>query len=209
MANGDSITPMMERREDPIELSIEDQMDIAAPNAMERMPSEGMDIEIIEDEDGGVTIDFDPSMRDIDEGDFSRNLAEEMDRGFLGGMANNLMGEYDSNKASRQDWEDAYRDGLDLLGFTYEERTLPFRGSTGVTHPLLAEAATQFQAQAFNELLPPDGPVRTSVLGAPTREKEQQARRVKEFMNYYITNVMEEYTPDFDQMLFFLILLAS
>jgi len=209
MANGDSITPMMERREDPIELSIEDQMDIAAPNAMEPMPSEGMDIEIIEDEDGGVIIDFDPSMRDVDEGDFSRNLAEEMDQGFLGGMANNLMGEYDSNKASRQDWEDAYRDGLDLLGFTYEERTLPFRGSTGVTHPLLAEAATQFQAQAFNELLPPDGPVRTSVLGAPTREKEQQARRVKEFMNYYITNVMEEYTPDFDQMLFFLPLAGS
>ena len=70
MANGDNITPMVERREDPIELTIEDQMDIAAPNAMERMPSEGMDIEIIEDEDGGVLIDFDPSMRDIDEGDF-------------------------------------------------------------------------------------------------------------------------------------------
>ena len=209
MANGDSITPMMERREDPIELSIEDQMDIAAPNAMEPMPSEGMDIEIIEDEDGGVTIDFDPSMRDIDEGDFFRNLAEEIDTGILGSVANELMGEFDANKSSRQEWEDTYREGLELLGFSYEERTLPFRGSTGVTHPLLAEAATQFQAQAFNELLPPDGPVRTSVIGAPTREKEQQARRVKEFMNYYITNVMEEYTPEFDQMLFYLPLAGS
>lgn len=209
MANGDNITPMVERREDPIELTIEDQMDIAAPNSMERMPSEGMDVEIIEDEEGGVLIDFDPSMRDVDEGDFNRNLAEEMERGDLGAVANELVAEYDSGKASRQDWEDTYRDGLELLGFTYEERTMPFRGATGVTHPLLAEAATQFQAQAFNELLPPDGPVRTSVLGTPTKEKEQQARRVKEFMNYYITNIMEEYTPEFDQMLFYLPLAGS
>jgi hypothetical protein len=209
MANGDSIMPMMERREDPIDLSIEDQVEIAVPGAMENMAREGLDIEITEDDEGGVVIDFDPSMRDIDEGDFFRNLAEEIDTGILGSVANELMGEFDANKSSRQEWEDTYRDGLELLGFSYEERTLPFRGSTGVTHPLLAEAATQFQAQAFNELLPPDGPVRTSVIGAPTREKEQQARRVKEFMNYYITNVMEEYTPEFDQMLFYLPLAGS
>jgi hypothetical protein len=209
MANGDSIMPMMERREDPIDLSIEDQVEIAVPGAMENMAREGLDIEITEDDEGGVIIDFDPSMRDIDEGDFFRNLAEEIDTGILGSVANELMGEFDANKSSRQEWEDTYRDGLELLGFSYEERTLPFRGSTGVTHPLLAEAATQFQAQAFNELLPPDGPVRTSVIGAPTREKEQQARRVKEFMNYYITNVMEEYTPEFDQMLFYLPLAGS
>jgi hypothetical protein len=98
---------------------------------------------------------------------------------------------------------------LELLGFTYEERTQPFRGATGVTHPLLAEAATQFQAQAFNELLPAGGPVRTTILGDLTREKEAQAKRVKEFMNYYITNVMEEYTPEFDQMLFYLPLAGS
>ena len=202
MANGDSIMPMMERREDPIDLSIEDQVEIAVPGAMENMAREGLDIEITEDDEGGVVIDFDPSMRDVDEGDFFRNLAEEINTGILGSVANELMGEFDANKSSRQEWEDTYREGLELLGFSYEERTLPFRGSTGVTHPLLAEAATQFQAQAFNELLPPDGPVRTSVVGAPTREKEQQARRVKEFMNYYITNVMEEYTPEFDQMLF-------
>ena len=210
MAQGDSIMPMVERREAPIDLTIEDQMDIAVPNSFEEMPSEGMDIEIIEDEDGGVTVDFDPSMRNMeDEGDFNRNLAEELDSSLLGVVANELMGEFDANKSSRKDWEDTYRDGLDMLGFTYEERTLPFRGSTGVTHPLLAEAATQFQAQAFNEKLPPDGPVRTAIVGEPTKDKEQQARRVKEFMNYYITNVMEEYTPEFDQMLFFLPLAGS
>ena len=98
---------------------------------------------------------------------------------------------------------------MELLGFSYEERAQPFRGASGVTHPLLAEAATQFQAQAFNELLPASGPVRTAVLGAETREKEQQAIRVKQFMNYYITNVMEDYTPEFDQMLFYLPLAGS
>jgi hypothetical protein len=210
MAQGDSIMPMVERREDPIDLTIEDQVDIAVPNSFEEMPSEGMDIEIIQDEDGGVIVDFDPSMRNRgDEGDFNRNLAEELESSLLGVVGNELMGEFDANKASRKDWEDTYRDGLDMLGFTYTERTLPFRGSTGVTHPLLAEAATQFQAQAFNEMLPPDGPVRTAIVGEPTKDKEQQARRVKEFMNYYITNVMEEYTPEFDQMLFFLPLAGS
>ena len=210
MAQGDSIMPMVERREGPIDLTIEDQVDIAVPNSFEEMPSEGMDIEIIEDDDGGVIVDFDPSMRNRgDEGDFNRNLAEELESSLLGVVANELMGEFDANKASRKDWEDTYRDGLDMLGFTYTERTLPFRGSTGVTHPLLAEAATQFQAQAFNEMLPPDGPVRTAIVGEPTKDKEQQARRVKEFMNYYITNVMEEYTPEFDQMLFFLPLAGS
>lgn len=210
MAQGDSIMPMVERREDPIDLTIEDQVDIAVPNSFEEMPSEGMDIEIIQDDDGGVIVDFDPSMRNRgDEGDFNRNLAEELESSLLGVVGNELMGEFDANKASRKDWEDTYRDGLDMLGFTYTERTLPFRGSTGVTHPLLAEAATQFQAQAFNEMLPPDGPVRTAIVGEPTKDKEQQARRVKEFMNYYITNVMEEYTPEFDQMLFFLPLAGS
>jgi len=119
------------------------------------------------------------------------------------------LGEFDANKASRQDWEDAYANGLELLGFSYEERTEPFRGASGVTHPLLAEAATQFQAQAFNELLPPSGPVRTVVMGKETPEKMDQAQRVKQFMNYYLTNVMEEYTPDMDQMLFYLPLAGS
>ena len=212
MANGtEGVTSMVERLtgDAPVELTVEEQVEIAVPGALANAPREGLDIEIEETEDGGVIVDFDPGADLIDEGDFGRNLAEEMDMGDLGAVANDLLSEYDSNKASRQDWEDAYSKGLEMLGFNYEERSEPFRGATGVTHPLLAEAATQFQAQAFNEMLPPSGPVRTAVVGSITRDKEAQARRVKEFMNYYITNVMEEYTPEFDQMLFYLPLAGS
>jgi hypothetical protein len=144
-----------------------------------------------------------------DDGAFDRNLAEEMDRGDLGSVSNDLLSQYESAKESRGDWEEEYSKGLELLGFKYEERTNPFRGATGVTHPLLAEAATQFQAQAFNELLPPEGPVRTHVMGEITKEKEAQSKRVKDFMNYYLTNVAMEYTPEFDQMLFYLPLAGS
>ena len=94
----------------------------------------------------------------------------------LGRIASELLGEFDANKASRQEWEDAYANGLELLGFSYEERTQPFRGATGVTHPLLAEAATQFQAQAFNELLPAAGPVRTAIIGSETQGKAAAVR---------------------------------
>ena len=166
-------------------------------------------IEILEEDDGGVTVDFDPEdMRGEDE-DFYANLAEEMPDRELSRIGNDLAAEFDANKSGRQDWEDAYTNGLELLGFNYEERTQPFRGSSGVTHPLLAEAATQFQAQAFNELLPAGGPVRTQVMGEETHAKVDQAKRVRQFMNYYITNVMEDYTPDMDQMLFYLPLAGS
>ena len=169
---------------------------------------DGIEIEMTED--GGVTIDLDPTAENNPmTGEFYRNLATEIDDSELGRLSSDLVSEYDANKSSRKDWEDAYANGLELLGFNYEERTQPFRGATGVTHPLLAEAATQFQAQAFNELLPPMGPVRTTIMGTPTKEKEEQAKRVREFMNYYMTNVMEEYTPEFDQMLFYLPLAGS
>ena len=171
--------------------------------------AENMNVEVTPDEDGGVTIDFDPQDQRGAGDDFYMNLAEEMPDGELGRIANELLAEFDANKSSRQEWEDAYANGLELLGFSYEERAQPFRGASGVTHPLLAEAATQFQAQAFNELLPASGPVRTTILGAETREKQQQAQRVRHFMNYYITNVMEEYTPELDQMLFYLPLAGS
>lgn len=167
------------------------------------------EIEITPTEDGGVEIDFEPSDKRGENEDFYANLAEEIPDRELGRIASELMSEFDANKSSRQEWEDAYASGLELLGFTYEERTQPFRGASGVTHPLLAEAATQFQAQAFNELLPPSGPVRTVVMGRETREKLAQSQRVQSFMNYYITNVMEEYTPDMDQMLFYLPLAGS
>ena len=192
------------------------EVELEVPGAMEPMSSIGfegeaqnMDIEITAEDDGGVTIDFEPIEQRGMSDDFYANLAEEMPDRELGRIAGELLSEYDANKASRQEWEDAYANGLELLGFNYEERTQPFRGSSGVTHPLLAEAATQFQAQAFNELLPASGPVRTAIVGAETRDKQQQSQRVRQFMNYYITNVMEEYTPELDQMLFYLPLAGS
>jgi len=202
----------------PSQLDMEDlaaEVELEIPGSMDdnvvafEGVAEGMDIEMIPDEDGGVTIDFDPQDQRGKGDDFYMNLAEEIPDRELSRIAGELMSEFDANKSGRQEWEDAYANGLELLGFSYEERAQPFRGASGVTHPLLAEAATQFQAQAFNELLPASGPVRTAVLGAETREKEQQAIRVKQFMNYYITNVMEEYTPELDQMLFFLPLAGS
>ena len=167
------------------------------------------EIEIVAEGDGGVTVDFDPSDMRGDSDDFYANLAEEIPDRELSAIASDLLSAYDSNRASRQEWEDTYKNGLELLGFNYEERTMPFRGASGVTHPLLAEAATQFQAQAFNELLPSSGPVRTAIMGEETREKASQAQRVRQFMNYYLTNVMEDYTPDMDQMLFYLPLAGS
>jgi hypothetical protein len=191
-------------------------VEIEMPGTMEPMATldmdveaENMDIEITAEDDGGVTVDFEPMDQRGTSDDFYANLAEEMPDRELGRIAGELLSEYDANKASRQEWEDAYANGLELLGFSYEERTQPFRGSSGVTHPLLAEAATQFQAQAFNELLPASGPVRTAIVGAETRDKQQQSQRVRQFMNYYITNVMEEYTPELDQMLFYLPLAGS
>jgi hypothetical protein len=190
------------------------EMEIEVPGSMDNVVAfegmaEGMDIEISPEDDGGVTVDFEPEDQRGESDDFYANLAEEMPDRELGRIAGELLAEFDANKASRQDWEDAYANGLELLGFNYEERSQPFRGASGVTHPLLAEAATQFQAQAFNELLPASGPVRTTVLGSETSEKQQQSQRVRQFMNYYITNVMEDYTPDMDQMLFYLPLAGS
>ncbi len=199
---------------DPEDLAAEVELEVPGsmePIAMVDMDveAENMDIEITAEDDGGVTVDFEPTDQRGTSDDFYSNLAEEMPDRELGRIAGELLGEYDANKAGRQEWEDAYANGLELLGFSYEERTQPFRGSSGVTHPLLAEAATQFQAQAFNELLPSSGPVRTTIVGAETRDKQQQSQRVRQFMNYYITNVMEEYTPELDQMLFYLPLAGS
>jgi len=143
------------------------------------------------------------------EEDFYRNLAEDMDERTLGRMSSQLIQDYKKDKVSRADWEQAYTQGLDLLGFKYVQNTRPFQGASGVTHPLLSEAVTQFQAQAYKELLPSDGPVRTTVIGADTPEVSQQAERVKDFMNYMLMEQMEEYTPDTDQLLFYLPLAGS
>ena len=141
--------------------------------------------------------------------DFNANLAEGMDERELKDMAMELIEEYKKDKTSRKEWEDAYIKGLDLLGTKYQEVTKPFKGASGVTHPLLAESVTQFQAQAYKELVPSDGPVRTQVIGAVTPATEQQADRVKDYMNYLLMEEMEDYTTDMDQMLFYLPLSGS
>ena len=146
---------------------------------------------------------------DTAEQDFYANISEDMDERVLNQLSSDLINDYQKDKESRKDWEDGYLKGLDLLGFKYVEQNRPFRGAAGVTHPLLAEAVTQFQAQAYKELLPSEGPVKTQVLGLKTDETTEQANRVKDFMNYMIMERMEEYTPEFDQMLFYLPLAGS
>jgi len=141
--------------------------------------------------------------------DHQANLAETLDSSDLSTLASELLEAYDSDKESRQDWLDTFSKGLDLLGIKTEEREEPFPGATGVHHPLLSEAVTQFQAQSYKELLPPGGPVKTRVMGPETPEVAGQNQRVKEFMNYQITEVMKEYDPEMDSLLFYLPLAGS
>ena len=175
----------------------------------ESIPSQG-DTEITPTDDGGVEVNFEPGAfsQPQGEGHFD-NLAELLPEEILGPLGSTLSQNYQDYKTSRKEWEHSYIQGLDLLGFKYEQRTEPFQGAAGATHPVLAEAVTQFQALAYKELLPADGPVRTQIIGAPTPQKEQQSKRVKEFMNYQLMDQMKEYEPEFDQMLFYLPLSGS
>jgi hypothetical protein len=161
-------------------------------------------VEIIED---GSAIVGDVDIPE--ESGFNSNLAEILDEGYLQSLSNDLMDKVENDRSSREDWETAYTKGLDLLGFKYEERTRPFRGAASVNHPVLAQAVTQFQAMAYVELLPSDGPVRTQVVGANNEQLQLAAERVKEYMNYEITHVMEDYNPEMDQLLFQLPLSGS
>ena len=175
----------------------------------ESIPSQG-DTEITPTDDGGVEVNFEPGAfsQPQGEGHFD-NLAELLPEEILGPLGSTLNQNYMDYKTSRKEWEHSYIQGLDLLGFKYEQRTEPFQGAAGATHPVLAEAVTQFQALAYKELLPADGPVRTQIIGAPSPQKEQQSQRVKEFMNYQLMDKMKEYEPEFDQMLFYLPLSGS
>jgi len=169
-------------------------IEIESPPALEDAP----DVEIELEPDGGATVSLEEK-----ETDFYANLAEVMDDSDLRRVSSDLLALFDADKASRDDWEKQYSKGMEMLGFTFEERTKPFKGACGVRHPMLTEAIVQFQAQAMKELMPSDGPVRTQILGKETVDKLQRAERVKEFMNYQITTAMSEYTPEFDQLLFY------
>ena len=167
-------------------------------------------VEVQPNEDGSVDINFDPKVGSLPQTDeHFANLAELLPEEVLMPIGNQLHTNYVDYKSGRKDWEHAYTNGLDLLGFKYEEKSEPFKGASGATHPVLAEAVTQFQALAYKELLPSQGPVRTQIIGLPTPDKEQQALRVKEFMNYQIMSDMKEYESEFDQMLFYLPLSGS
>jgi hypothetical protein len=167
-------------------------------------------VEVIPEEDGGATIDYDPGAINIPgtEAHFD-NLADILPEDVVEPIGNEMVQNYMDYKSSRKEWESAYTTGLDLLGFKYENRTEPFQGASGATHPVLAEAVTQFQAQAYKELLPSDGPVRTQVIGIKNPQTEQQAQRVKDYMNYLIMDTMKEYESEFDSMLFHLPLAGS
>ena len=190
--------PGEEEITEAVETSVEAQQEAPGP------------VEIEEQEDGSVEIDFDPNAASPEGGDeHYANLAEFLPDEILNELGSDLTGKYNEYNASRKDWEQSYTKGLDLLGFKYDMRTEPFQGASGATHPVLAEAVTQFQALAYKELLPANGPVRTQVVGAPNQEKAQQAERVKDYMNYELMERMPDYEPDFDSMLFYLPLAGS
>jgi len=172
-----------------------------------------LEVELEEDQEllpEGVELIGDEELEvEAEEYDHTANLAEVLDDDVLGDLSSDIRAKFREDVESREDWEEAIAKGLGLLGINYEERSEPFLGATGVTHPLLSEAVTQFQAQAYKEMLPSGGPVKTQILGAPTKETEDQAQRVEDFMNYQITEIMEEYDPDTDQMLFYLPLTGS
>ena len=168
------------------------------------------DTEVTENEDGSVDVNFSPGAVAPEQGsNHYQNLAELLPDSILEPLGSELMGNYTDYRESRREWERSYAKGLDLLGFQFEQRTQPFQGASGATHPVLAEAVTQFQAQAYKELLPANGPIRTQILGMATPQKQDQATRVKDFMNYQLMDVMKEYEPEFDQMLFYLPLAGS
>ena len=188
------------------DIILEDDVAVEIPEEFQ----EGGDVNVEMTDDGGAEIDFDPQAQAMEGGQFHEaNLAEFMEDDDLLGVASELQENYDEYKSSRSDWEDGYMKGLDLLGFKYENRSEPFQGASGATHPVLAEAVTQFQASAYKELLPAAGPVRTQIVGKVDAAREQQSQRVKDFMNYQLMVNMKEYEPEFDQMLFNLPLAGS
>jgi hypothetical protein len=208
MADIDKALPNEVRKE--IELPGEEELQETLAEEVSLEEESPEPVEIQENEDGSVDIDLDPSAASPEGGDeHYSNLAEFLPEDILGRIGSDLAQKYLDYSSSRKEWEKTYTNGLDLLGFKYNNRTEPFSGASGATHPVLAEAVTQFQALAYKELLPADGPIRTQVLGAPSEQKTQQADRVRDFMNYELMEKMKEYEPEFDQMLFNLPLAGS
>ena len=208
MADIDKALPNEPRKE--VNVPGEEEIQETLVEEVEKELEKPGEVETIENEDGSVDINFDPGAASIEGGeDHYANLAEFLPDEVLSSLSSDLNSKYMDYISSRKDWEKSYTNGLDLLGFKYDQRSEPFQGASGATHPVLAEAVTQFQALAYKELLPADGPVRTQLLGIQSPDKVQQAQRVKDFMNYQIMDQMKEYEPEFDSMLFHLPLSGS
>jgi len=192
-------------------------------SAMEAVPGEEIEVpeptsfeggaEVMDDGAGGAIIQAllgeEGTEVVTEEYQHDANIAEVLDESVMGEISSELRARIEEDQESRSEWQESYTQGLDLLGIKYEERSQPFQGASGVTHPIIAESVTQFQAQSYKELLPAGGPVRAEIVGAKSPQVEEQANRVKDYMNYMITEVMEEYDPDTDQMLFYLPLSGS
>jgi len=177
---------------------------------------EAIEIDIVNPEsvsvdtpDGGVIIDFDPNGDMGGNSDHNENLADLMEENDLREIASDLIGAFESDRDSRSDWESTYINGLDLLGLKNEDRSEPWDGACGVFHPVLTEAVVRFQAQAIQEIFPAAGPVKTSVVGQVTDEKSQQSARVRDYLNYLLTEKMTEYRSETEKMLFSLPLAGS
>jgi hypothetical protein len=202
MAIDKEINPTVLNEENQVPLG-QENMSIAL-EAIRDSGTEGFEMQ----EDGSAILG--ETITEEVETDFDSNLAEVLDDQELRVISNELIAGIEKDKASREDWEKTYKDGLEYLGMRFDaERSEPFKGASGVIHPLLGEAVTTFQAQAYKELLPSGGPVKTQVIGAYDSLVEEQAQRVKEFMNYQITHVMEEFDEELDQLLFYLPLAGS
>ena len=180
--------------------------------------SEGEELEIVienpesvsvMDEDGGMVIDFDPNASELMGVSHDSNLAEFMSDGDLDALASELVAQFESDRNSRSDWEDAYIRGLDLLGLKFEDRSTPWEGACGVFHPMLSEAVIRFQAQTIQEIYPASGPVKTSIVGKITDDKTKQAHRVENYLNYLITQRMTEYRTETEKLLFSLPIAGS
>jgi hypothetical protein len=170
-------------------------------------------LEYTNDKGEKVRVDIDQEETEKDEDVFESNhysnLAEELDEFQVKGIGKDLIKAYEDDKSSRKDWEDQYSKGLKMLGVVVEDRNDPFPGASGVHHPLMSEAATQFQARAIAEMFPAGGPVKTQIIGKTTDKKVEQAQRVQDFMNFQVTNQISDYFNELDQMLFYLSLAGS
>ena len=200
-------------------MAIERDMGAGGLPDIPMLPEDDMQIDLMELPDQPGVFEFDDGSAVVGEYDdgldepidvpFGGNLAEVIDEGILGVISSDIVTSIEDDLSSREEWESTYKKGLQYLGMKTEERSQPFEGSSGVVHPLLAESVTQFQAQAYRELLPSGGPIRTQVIGAQSEMLIKQAERVKDYMNYMITYEMEEYDPELDQMLFYLPVIGS